>query len=96
MGMTVVTGHFALIAALVLAVLQSTIPLYGAARGREDLMQLARHTAMGQLVCVGVAFAALMNAFARSDFSVAVVAKNSHSAKPFLYKLAATWGHHEG
>ena len=96
MGMTVETGHFALIAALVLAVLQSTIPLYGAARGREDLMQLSRHTAMGQLVCVGVAFAALMNAFARSDFSVAVVAKNSHSAKPFLYKLAATWGHHEG
>ena len=96
MGMTVETGHFALIAALVLAVLQSTLPLYGAARGREDLMALSRHTAMGQLVCVGLAFAALMNAFAHSDFSVAVVAQNSHSAKPFLYKLAATWGHHEG
>ncbi len=96
MGMTVETGHFALIAALALALLQSTLPLYGAARGCEDLMTLARHTAMGQLVCVGLAFAALMNAFATSDFSVAVVAQNSHSAKPFLYKLAATWGHHEG
>ncbi len=96
MGITVETGHFALVVALVLAVLQSSVPLYGAARGREELMTLARHTAWGQLVCVGLAFAALMNAFARSDFSVAVVAQNSHSAKPFLYKLAATWGHHEG
>ena len=96
MGMTVETGHFALIAALVLAILQSTIPLFGASRGREDLMALARHTAWGQLICVTLSFLALMNAFAVSDFSVAVVAQNSHSAKPFLYKLAATWGHHEG
>ena len=94
--MTVETGHFALIAALVLAVIQGTVPLYGAARGRENLMQLARHTAWGQLLCVGLAFIALMNAFAYSDFSVRVVAENSHSAKPFLYKLSATWGHHEG
>ena len=96
MGITVETGHFALIAALALATLQSTVPLYGAARGRQDLMTLARHTAWGQLLCVALSFAALMNAFAVSDFSVAVVAQNSHSAKPFLYKLAATWGHHEG
>ncbi len=96
MGITVETGHFALIAALLLAVLQSVVPLYGASRGRADLMTLARHTAWGQLLCVALAFAALMNAFAVSDFSVAVVAQNSHSAKPFLYKLAATWGHHEG
>ena len=94
--MTVETGHFALIAALVLAVIQGTVPLYGAARGRENLMQLARHTAWGQLLCVGLAFIALMNAFAYSDFSVRVVAEKSHSAKPFLYKLSATWGHHEG
>ena len=64
--MTVETGHFALIAALVLAVIQGTVPLYGAARGRENLMQLARHTAWGQLLCVGLAFIALMNAFALS------------------------------
>ncbi|MGY9055229.1 MAG: heme lyase CcmF/NrfE family subunit [Alphaproteobacteria bacterium] len=94
--MTVETGHFALIVALILATLQSTVPLFGASRGRDDLMTLARHTAWGQLVCVAIAFSALMNAFATSDFSVTVVAQNSHSAKPFLYKLAATWGHHEG
>jgi cytochrome c-type biogenesis protein CcmF len=94
--MTVETGHFALIIALVLAVLQSTVPLYGASRRRDDLMALARQTAWGQLVCVALAFLALMYAFARSDFSVAIVAQNSHSAKPFLYKLAACWGNHEG
>ncbi len=94
--MTVETGHFALIVALILATLQATVPLWAAQRGNRDLMLLARHTAWGQLICVALAFCALMYAFARSDFSVAVVAMNSHSAKPFLYKLSATWGHHEG
>jgi len=94
--MTVETGHFALIVALILATLQSTVPLWAANRGNEELMRLARHTAWGQLICVTLAFCALMYAFARSDFSVAIVALNSHSAKPFLYKLAATWGNHEG
>ena len=94
--MTVETGHFALIVALILATLQATVPLWAANRGNRELMNLARHTAWGQLICVALAFLALMYAFARSDFSVQVVALNSHSAKPFLYKLAATWGHHEG
>lgn len=94
--MTVETGHFALIVALILAVMQSTVPLWAAARGNRELMNLARHTAWGQLICVTLAFCVLMYAFASSDFSVTVVAMNSHSAKPFLYKLAASWGHHEG
>ena len=94
--MTVETGHFALIVALILALLQSTVPMWAAARGNRELMTLARHTAWGQLICVTLAFCALMYAFSRSDFSVAVVAMNSHSDKPFMYKLAASWGHHEG
>ena len=94
--MTVETGHFALIVALILALLQSTVPMWAAARGNRELMNLARHTAWGQLICVTLAFCALMYAFSRSDFSVAVVAMNSHSDKPFMYKLAASWGHHEG
>jgi cytochrome c-type biogenesis protein CcmF len=59
-------------------------------------MQSARATSIGQLVLVGIAFGALMKSFIVSDFTVINVASNSHSLKPMLYKIAGTWGSHEG
>ena len=89
-------GHFALILALLLALLQASVPLAGAARRDLGWMALARRTALGQLVLVSLAFAALIHAYVTSDFSVANVFENSHSAKPLLYKVTGAWGNHEG
>ena len=89
-------GHFALILVLGMAAVQASLPLLGAARGHAGLIELARHTAYGQFVFTAVAFAALTRAYATSDFSLEVVARNSHSLKPLLYKLSGLWGNHEG
>jgi cytochrome c-type biogenesis protein CcmF len=89
-------GHYALVLALLLALIQGTLPLWGAARGDAGLIALARSSALGQFVFLTVAFGALIHAFAVSDFSVVNVAANSHSTKPLVYKIAAAWGNHEG
>jgi cytochrome c-type biogenesis protein CcmF len=89
-------GHYALVLALGLALIQSSLPLWGAARNDPSLMELARTTAVGQFLCLTLAFGALMQAFAVSDFSVRLVADNSYSGNPLIYKVAAAWGNHEG
>jgi len=92
-------GHLALILALGLAVAQSVLPLWGARLGAgrgEVLMRAGSSLAAGQLVFVATAFACLLWSFAISDFSVSNVVANSHSTKPFVYKLAGAWGNHEG
>ncbi|VAW02083.1 Cytochrome c heme lyase subunit CcmF [hydrothermal vent metagenome] len=89
-------GHFALILALVLAVIQSTIPLFGVRKGNLRLMRLADLMAIGQMSFVVLSFLALTYAFIVSDFSVELVARNSHSLKPFLYKITGVWANHEG
>ncbi len=89
-------GQLALIVALVLAVLQSLLPLFGAQRGIEAWMRVARPAAYGQLLFVAAAFALLMHAFIVHDFSVAYVAHNSNSLLPIGYCMAAVWGAHEG
>ena len=89
-------GHFALIAAFVLAAVQMSFPLYGAHRGDIGLMDLAKTTALAQFALVLLSFAALVNAFVTSDFSVLNVIQNSHSDKPLLYKISGAWGNHEG
>ena len=89
-------GHFALILALAVALVQASLPLVGAARGDVRLMALARTAALAQAVLVVPSFAALTNAYVTSDFSVANVVANSHSAKPLLYKISGVWGNHEG
>ena len=90
------TGHFALILALVLALLQGTLPLAGAARGHEAWMRLATGTALAQAAMTMIAFAALTLAYIHSDFSLTNVFENSHSLKPMLYKVTGVWGNHEG
>ncbi|MBW8725629.1 MAG: heme lyase CcmF/NrfE family subunit [Inquilinus limosus] len=89
-------GHYALVLALVLALVQSTLPLWGAARRHPGLMAIAEPAATLQLAAIGIAFAALTWAYVVSDFSVALVANNSLSTKPMLYKVTGVWGNHEG
>jgi len=89
-------GHFSLTLAFTLALAQATLPLYGAAKGDAGLMAFARSAALGQLLFVAIAFGCLTLAFVVSDFSVALVAEHSHSAKPLMYKIAGVWGNHEG
>jgi cytochrome c-type biogenesis protein CcmF len=89
-------GQFALILALCLALIQATLPLVGAARGRPEWMALARPAAAGQFVFVVLAFGILEYAFLNDDFSVAFVAEHSNSALPVFYKFTAAWGGHEG
>ncbi|HEX7966631.1 MAG TPA: cytochrome c biogenesis protein CcsA, partial [Stellaceae bacterium] len=94
--MIVELGHFALILALCLALLQSSVPLLGAARRHLGWMALGRGTAVAQFALVALAFSALMHAHVTSDFSVANVYEYSHSAKPLLYKVTGVWSNHEG
>ncbi|WP_045390708.1 heme lyase CcmF/NrfE family subunit [Falsirhodobacter sp. alg1] len=89
-------GHFTLILALFVAVVQSILPMVGAHKGWSGWMAVAEPAAKIQLVLVGFAFAALMHAFVTSDFSVRLVVENSHTAKPLLYKISGVWGNHEG
>jgi cytochrome c-type biogenesis protein CcmF len=89
-------GHFALILALAVALVQGTLPLVGASRGDLRLMALGRTAALTQAFLVLVSFGALTQAYVTSDFSVLNVVDNSHSAKPLLYKISGVWGNHEG
>ncbi|WP_454649117.1 heme lyase CcmF/NrfE family subunit [Bradyrhizobium liaoningense] len=90
------SGHYALVLALGLALIQSIVPLVGARLRDAALMNVARSTALAQLLFVGVSFVALVMLHVNSDFSVANVYENSHSAKPLLYKITGVWGNHEG
>ena len=89
-------GHFALILALLLALVQGVLPLIGAARGVPAWMALARPAAQGQALFVALAFSCLAWSFVNNDFSVLNVATNSNSQLPLHYRFAATWGSHEG
>lgn len=89
-------GHFALILALCLAVLQSTVPLIGALQGRPTWMALGRSLAAGQFTFIAIAFAVLVYLFLSDDFSVVIVANGSNSQLPTIYKFSAVWGGHEG
>jgi cytochrome c-type biogenesis protein CcmF len=94
--MIVELGHFALILALAVAVVQTTVPLVGAARRNAAWMAVAEPAALLQVLLVAFSFAALTYAFVVSDFSLAVVTANSHTLKPMLYKVTGVWGNHEG
>ena len=89
-------GHLALILAFVLAFVQAGGTLWGAHRGEPRLMALGRAAAGLQVGFVALAFASLAAAYLYMDFSVALVARHSHSTQPAVYRLAATWGSHEG
>jgi cytochrome c-type biogenesis protein CcmF len=89
-------GQVALLLALAVAIVQSALPIAGAARGHVPWMMLARPAAQTQCLLIVFAFAALAYAFANNDFSVLYVASNSNSALPLHYRIAGVWGGHEG
>ncbi|WP_428409104.1 heme lyase CcmF/NrfE family subunit [Hyphococcus sp.] len=94
--MTPEIGHFALILAFMLALIQGPA-LFMGARGQDARFAVFGQRASILIFClVGLSFFSLMHAYAVSDFSVVNVFENSHSAKPFIYKLTGTWGNHEG
>ena len=89
-------GHFALILALCIALVQSTLPLAGAARGNDAWMALARPAAQAQCLFIALAFGCLTYAFVSNDFSVKYVAEHSNTQLPLAYRVAGVWGGHEG
>ncbi|MBV8420387.1 MAG: heme lyase CcmF/NrfE family subunit [Hyphomicrobiales bacterium] len=89
-------GHYALVLALALALVQASVPMVGARTNDPVLMAVAGPTAVAQFCFIAIAFAALTMCYVRSDFSVVNVFENSHSAKPLIYKLSGVWGNHEG
>ncbi len=94
--MLVEIGHFALVLALVFALLSVVVPTIGIHQHKIALAQLSKPLIWGQCFWVFVAFVLLMNAFLTDDFSVKYVAENSNTQLPTLFKFSAVWGAHEG
>jgi cytochrome c-type biogenesis protein CcmF len=90
------TGHYALILALGVAIVQMVLPILGTRFNDPRLAAVAVPAAQIQFLLVCISFAALTVAYVTSDFSVLNVWQNSHSAKPMLYKISGVWGNHEG
>lgn len=96
MPMITELGHFTLILAFMVSIVQAVVPLIGAHKRLPGWMAVAEPAATTQFVLVAASFAALTYAFVVSDFSVQLVYANSHSEKPMLYKISGVWGNHEG
>ena len=94
--MIVELGHFALITALLVSIIQGGLGLIGARQNNYYLMEVSLKATHIQCFLLLLSFSALVYAFWRSDFSVLLVASNSHMNKPLIYKIAGTWGNHEG
>ena len=89
-------GHFSLILALMMALVQGVLPILGAHRGHAGWIGLARPAARGQFLFVLVAYACLTQVFVNNDFSVLLAAQHSNSNLPLVYRITAVWGNHEG
>ncbi|QWD84959.1 heme lyase CcmF/NrfE family subunit [Polynucleobacter asymbioticus] len=89
-------GHYALILALCIAILQGILPLVGAHQGRREWILLARPAAQSVFLLLAIAFVILAWSFYSNDFSVLYVADHSNSQMPVMYRLGAVWGGHEG
>jgi cytochrome c-type biogenesis protein CcmF len=94
--MIVETGHYALVLALALALINSVLPIWGSVSGDRKLMGVAPSATLMGFGLIAYAFFALTYAHVTSDFSLVNVVENSHSAKPFIYKISGVWGNHEG
>jgi len=89
-------GHYALILALCVALIQGILPLLGAHYGRYEFLVLARPAAQTAFLLLATAFGTLAWSFYVNDFSVLYVAEHSNSQLPVIYRLGAVWGGHEG
>ncbi len=94
--MLIELGHFALILAFGVAIVQMIVPMVGAHRGNAGWMAVAEPAATTQFLLVAFSFAVLTWAFVTSDFSLQLVYANSHTDKPMIYKITGVWGNHEG
>ena len=94
--LTVEIGHFALVLALMVSLLQTAVPMVGARQNNAGMMATGGPLAMALLVLLTISFLALTYAYIGSDFSVKNVWANSHTDKPMLYKFTGVWGNHEG
>ncbi len=89
-------GHFALMLALCLALLQTVLPIAGAARGIPSWIAVAKPLAMTQVLFVTLAYASLTYSFIVNDFSVLYVSQHSNTSLPLMYRISGVWGGHEG
>ena len=89
-------GLFALIVAFAVAIVQSVVPLIGAARNDVTMINMARPASWAQLIFVSISYAALTYAFIEHDFSVKYVAQHSNLVQPLMYRISGVWGSHEG
>ena len=89
-------GHFALILAFAVAIIQAIVPMIGAWKGWSGWMAVGEPAASAQFLLTAAAFGALTWAFVTSDFSLELVWANSHTDKPMIYKISGVWGNHEG
>ncbi len=94
--MIVEFGHYALVLAFALTLVQSVLPIWGALQKDERLMAVAPPVSVMLFLLVLLSFVVLTGAYLNSDFSVLNVVENSHSAKPLIYKFTGVWGNHEG
>jgi cytochrome c-type biogenesis protein CcmF len=94
--MIVEFGHYALVLAFAMTLVQSVVPLWGALTKDERLMAVAAPVSVVMFLLVLMSFVVLTISYLNSDFSVLNVLENSHSAKPLLYKFTGVWGNHEG
>ncbi|MEL6685755.1 MAG: cytochrome c biogenesis protein CcsA, partial [Pseudomonadota bacterium] len=94
--MLIELGHFALILAFGIAIIQMIVPMVGAHRGNAGWMAMAEPAATAQFLLTAFSFAVLTWAFVTSDFSLQLVYQNSHTDKPIIYKITGVWGNHEG
>ncbi len=89
-------GTFALVLALLVALVQGTLPLIGAQRGVSAWIGLARPASATLFLLIAVAFGCLTASFINNDFSVLYVAQHSNSRLPIEYRISGVWGGHEG
>ncbi|MBU3608588.1 heme lyase CcmF/NrfE family subunit [Polynucleobacter nymphae] len=89
-------GHYALILALCVALIQGVLPLVGAHQGRREWLMLARPATQTVFLLLATTFVILAWSFYSNDFSVLYVAEHSNSQMPVVYRLGAVWGGHEG
>lgn len=89
-------GTFALILALLVALIQASFGIWGGIHNNLPLMRVARPAAVLQLLLTATAFGLLATAFLQDDFSIRYVVRQSNSLLPVFYKFAAVWGGHEG
>jgi len=94
--MIVEIGHYALVLALAVALINSVLPVIGARRNDAGMMELATTGAYALFVLVMLSFLSLVWSYEASDFSVKNVWENSHSAMPAIFRFSAVWGNHEG